>query len=256
MSQQSPKPEAKEGLFAHLVELRNRLVRMVACIVLVFLPLIPFSEKIYDQLAQPMVAKLPQGSSMIAIDVAAPFLVPFKVTLLLAVFISVPYLLYQIWAFVAPGLYKHERRLAVPLLVSSTLLFYLGSAFAYFVVLPLVFDFFVSVAPQSVSVMTDVGRYLDFVLAIFFAFGLAFEVPVATVLLVLSGLTTPQKLGEYRPYVVVGAFVVGMLLTPPDIISQTLLAVPMLILYELGIVFARVMQRRKTELGAEKGNGD
>lgn len=235
----------QSSLVSHLVELRGRLVRMVLCVLLVFAPLIPVSEAIYDHLAAPMMAQLPMGSSMIAIDVASPFLVPFKVSFILAVLISMPYLLYQLWAFVAPGLYRHEKRLAWPLIVSSTALFYLGSAFAYFVVLPLVFGFFVSVAPESVAVMTDLGRYLDFVLALFLAFGLAFEIPVATVLLVLVGAVTPQQLGQYRPYVVIGVFVVAMLLTPPDVISQTLLAIPMLALYELGILFSRLMLRQR-----------
>ncbi|EDY85734.1 twin arginine-targeting protein translocase TatC [gamma proteobacterium HTCC5015] len=234
-----------ETLVSHLVELRSRLVRMVLCVILVFLPLIPISETIYDQLAAPMMSQLPLGSSMIAIDVASPFLVPFKVSFILALMISMPYLLFQLWSFIAPGLYLHERRLATPLIVSSTLLFYLGSAFAYFVVLPLVFGFFVSVAPQSVSVMTDLGRYLDFVLALFLAFGLAFEIPVATVLLVLVGWVQPAQLSQARPYVIVGVFVVAMLLTPPDVISQTLLAIPMLALYETGIIFSRLVQKRR-----------
>ena len=233
-----------EGMFAHLIELRNRLIWIVGVALAIFAALVGFSQEIYTRFAQPLMDQLPEGTSMIATDVTAPFLVPVKVTFILAIFISIPYILYHLWAFIAPGLYKHERKLAIPLLVSSTLLFYAGAAFAYFVVLPIAFTFFVGFAPEGVAVMTDVGRYLDFVLAMFFAFGIAFEVPVATVLLVLVGATTPQKLGEYRPYVIVGAFVIGMLLTPPDVISQTLLAGPMLILYEIGIIFSRIMKGR------------
>ena len=252
MSQQDPKIEAGEakqepdqptGFITHLIELRNRLMWMLGLTLIVFASLVGFSQEIYTTFAGPLIATLPQGSSMVAIDVTAPFLIPVKVTFFLALFICIPYLLYHIWAFIAPGLYKHERRLALPLLSSSILLFYAGTAFAYFVVLPLAFDFFVNFAPDGVAVMTDVGRYVDFVLAMFFAFGLAFEVPVATVLMVLVGITTPQKLAEYRPYVIVAAFVIGMLLTPPDVISQTLLALPMLILYEFGIIFARMLKK-------------
>lgn len=238
------KDEAKkpEGIFGHLIELRNRMMWMLGFVMLIFAGLVPFAKEIYARLAEPLLAELPQGATMVAIDVTSPFLVPIKVTFFLAIFLSIPYLLYHLWAFIAPGLYKHEKRLATPLLISSILLFYAGTAFAYFVVLPLAFEFFINFAPEGVAVMTDVGRYLDFVLAMFFAFGIAFEVPVATVLLVLVGVTTPKKLGEYRPYVVVAAFIIGMLLTPPDVISQTLLAIPMLILYEFGIIFARIMK--------------
>jgi sec-independent protein translocase protein TatC len=189
-------------------------------------------------LSGPLTTHLPEGSSMIAIEVASPFLIPFKLTLVLAVFIAMPYLLYQVWAFIAPGLYRHERRLVMPLLASSTILFYAGAAFAYYVVFPLVFAFFTSTAPDGVSVMTDISRYLDFVLTLFFAFGAAFEVPVVTVLLVWTGMVTQDGLRRKRPYIIVAAFVVGMLLTPPDIISQTLLAVPVWILFELGVVFS------------------
>ena len=189
---------------------------------------------------------------MIAIDVAAPFFIPFKLTLMLCVFLAVPYLLYQIWSFIAPGLYQHEKRLVVPLLVSSTVLFYLGVAFAYFVVFPLVFGFFTSVAPEGVTVSTDIGRYLDFVITLFFAFGIAFEVPVATVLVVAVGITTPENLVKIRPYVFVAAFIIGMFLTPPDIISQTLLAIPMWLLYEVGIVFSRTYKQRIADAGIER----
>ena len=223
---------------SHLVELRDRLLRIVLAVLVVFIILVPFSNQLFTALSGPLTAYLPEGNSMIAIEVASPFLIPFKMTLVLALFLAMPFVLYQVWAFIAPGLYRHERRLVVPLLVSSTLLFYAGAAFAYFVVFPLVFQFFTATAPEGVSVMTDISRYLDFVLTLFFAFGIAFEVPVATVLLVLTGLITPESLRKKRPYVFVGAFVVGMLLTPPDVISQTLLAVPIWLLFELGVFFS------------------
>ncbi len=232
----------EQGLIDHLIELRDRLLRMVLGVVLVFAALFPFADEIYGYLAKPLLRHLPEGSSMIAIDVASPFLIPFKLVLMLSVVLSMPWILYQLWAFVAPGLYQHEKRLARPLLVSSILLFYIGMAFAYYVVFPLVFGFFTSVGPQEVKVMTDIGRYLDFVNMLFLAFGIAFEVPVATVLLVAIGVVTPQKLARIRPYVIVAAFTIGMLLTPPDVISQILLAVPMWILYELGILFSRMVR--------------
>ena len=226
---------------------------MLLAVGLLFLSLFWFSDKIYTALAAPLLRHLPD-SQMIAIDVAAPFFIPFKLTLMLCVFLAVPYLLYQIWSFVAPGLYKHEKRLVAPLLISSTLLFYSGVAFAYFVVFPLVFGFFTSVAPEGVTVSTDIGRYLDFVITLFFAFGIAFEVPVATVLVVAVGITTPEHLVKIRPYVFVAAFIVGMFLTPPDMISQTLLAIPMWLLYEVGIVFSRTYKRRMVEAGEAMDN--
>jgi len=240
--------EEEQGFLSHLVELRDRLLKMILSVVVLFACLFWFSDDIYSWLAAPLMAHLP-NSQMIAIDVAAPFFIPFKLTLMLCVFLAVPYLLYQIWAFVAPGLYTHEKKLVFPLLVSSTLLFYLGVAFAYYVVFPLVFGFFTGVAPEGVAVSTDIGRYLDFVITLFFAFGIAFEVPVATVLVVAVGITTPEQLRKIRPYVFVAAFVIGMFLTPPDIISQTLLAVPMWLLYEVGIAFASLYKRRITEAG-------
>jgi sec-independent protein translocase protein TatC len=188
---------------------------------------------------------MPEGTSMIATGVTSPFLVPLKLALLLSVLLTIPHTLHQIWAFVAPGLYKHEKRLAVPLLVSSVVLFYCGVAFAHFVILPILFDFFLGVTPAGVEVMTDIGQYLDFVIAIFFAFGLAFEIPVATFLLIAAGATTPTRLAQKRPYIIVGAFVVGMLITPPDVISQTLLAVPMLLLFEGGLIMARIFLKDK-----------
>lgn len=235
--------DKEEGFISHLVELRDRLLKMLLAVGILFLSLFWFSDKIYTALAAPLLRHLPD-SQMIAIDVAAPFFIPFKLTLMLCVFLAVPYLLYQIWSFVAPGLYSHEKKLVVPLLVSSTLLFYLGVAFAYFVVFPLVFGFFTSVAPEGVTVSTDIGRYLDFVITLFFAFGIAFEVPVATVLVVAVGITTPEQLVKIRPYVFVAAFIIGMFLTPPDMISQTLLAIPMWLLYEVGIIFSRKYKKR------------
>jgi sec-independent protein translocase protein TatC len=246
--------ETEQPLLYHLIELRDRLLRVVLAVAVVFVVLIPFSNTLFSLLSGPLLAHMPEDSSMIAIEVASPFLIPFKLTLFLALFIAIPYVLYQIWSFVAPGLYRHERRLVVPLLVSSTLLFYAGAAFAYFVVFPLVFAFFTAAAPDGVSVMTDISRYLDFVLTLFFAFGAAFEVPVVTVLLVWTGMTTQAALREKRPYVIVGAFVIGMLLTPPDVISQTLLAIPVWLLFELGLYFSGwfIKQKATTTTGTKE----
>jgi len=230
--------DTEQPLLYHLIELRDRLLRVVLVVGVVFVALVPFANTLFSLLSGPLMAHMPDDSSMIAIEVASPFLIPFKLTLFLALFIAIPYVLYQVWSFVAPGLYKHERRLVYPLLVSSTVLFYAGAAFAYFVVFPLVFAFFTSTAPEGVAVMTDISRYLDFVLTLFFAFGAAFEVPIFTILLVWTGVATQESLREKRPYIIVGAFVIGMLLTPPDIISQTLLAVPVWILFELGVYFS------------------
>ncbi len=226
-------------LVEHLVELRDRLLRCVLSVVVLLLLLFPFANDLYTLLAKPLLRHLPEGASMIATEVAAPFLTPFKLALMTAIFLSMPVILYQLWAFIAPGLYRHERKLIFPLMVTSTLLFYLGMAFAYYVVFPLMFAFFTATVPEGVAVMTDISRYLDFVLKIFFAFGIAFEVPIATILLVWAGITTPESLVQKRPYVIVGAFVVGMLLTPPDAISQTLLAIPVWALFEVGVFFAR-----------------
>jgi len=237
---------AEMGLLSHLIELRDRLLRMLLAVGIFFLCLFPFSQKIWTLLSEPLTR---HAGTMQAIDIASPFLIPFKVCLLLSVILAAPVLLYQIWAFVAPGLYKHEKRLVTPLLVSSTVLFYLGMAFAYFVVFPLVFGFFNRVAPEGVEVVPDIGRYLDFIITIFIAFGVAFEVPVATILLVAIGATTPDDLAKKRPYFIVCAFIVGMFLTPPDVISQTLLAVPMWLLFEVGIFFSRVYLKRKKEFG-------
>ncbi|WP_052064359.1 twin-arginine translocase subunit TatC [Acidihalobacter prosperus] len=230
---------------SHLIELRTRLLRSIIAVLALFIGLSPFSDQIYSWLAVPLVAQLPKGSSMIAIDVAAPFIVPFKLTLLVAVVIAIPFLLYQIWAFVAPGLYRHEKRMAVPLLVSSTLLFYTGMAFAYFIVFPMMFHFFAKTTPADVKMMTDIGAYLGFVSNMFLAFGAAFEVPVAIVLLTAMGVVTPEKLAGARPYIIVAAFVIGMLLTPPDVMSQVSLAIPLLLLFEVGLLVSRLVVRRK-----------
>ena len=246
MSDQTTGPSAKTDterpIVSHLVELRQRLLKIFIGTGAIFLVLFPFANPIYNYLSAPLTQYLPQGASMVAIEVASPFLTPFKMTMLLALVIAVPLIFYQLWGFVAPGLYHNEKRVAMPLLFSSTLLFYAGMAFAYFVAFPLMFAFFTSVAPQGVTVMTDIGRYLDFVVKIFFAFGAAFEVPVVTLVLVRAGSTTVENLARKRPYIIVGAFVLGMVLTPPDIISQVLLAVPIWLLFELGLLLARLVE--------------
>jgi len=231
----------------HLVELRDRLLRVILAVLVVVLCLFPFAQELYTLLATPLIAHLPEGGTMIATEVASPFLTPFKLVLVTSIFIAMPVALFQLWSFIAPGLYSHERRLAFPLMLLSSALFYLGMAFAYFVVFPLVFAFFNAVAPEGVQVMTDISKYLDFVLKLFFAFGLAFQVPIATILVVWAGLTTPDAMRAKRPYVIVAAFVIGMLLTPPDIISQTLLAVPMWALFELGLLLSKLYVRRSDD---------
>lgn len=229
----------EQTFVGHLLELRDRVLRIVLAVLIIFVALIPFANEIYTFLAGPLMAHLPEGSSMIATEVASPFFTPFKLALVCAIFIAMPYILYQVWAFVAPGLYRHEQELVMPLVISSTLLFYAGIAFAYFAVFPLVFGFLVNAAPFGVQVMTDIARYLDFVLKLFFAFGIAFEVPIATILLVRTGASTVDSLRAKRPYIIVGAFVVGMMLTPPDAISQTLLALPMWLLFEAGLILSK-----------------
>lgn len=231
-------------LVAHLTELRDKLLRAILAVLLVFICLFPFANEIYAFVSEPLRAILPAGATMIATEVASPFLTPFKLTLVAAIFIAIPYVLYQAWSFIAPGMYRHEKRLAIPLLISSICLFYAGAAFAYYVVFPLIFAFFTSVGPEGITIMTDINSYLDFVLKLFFAFGIAFEIPIAAVLMIASGITTPEALGKKRPYIIVGCFIFGMLLTPPDIISQSLLAIPMWILFEFGIFFGRFVQRR------------
>ncbi|MGB0721739.1 MAG: twin-arginine translocase subunit TatC [Gammaproteobacteria bacterium] len=230
--------DQEQPFISHLLELRDRMVRAVLAILIVFACLAPFANELYSALAGPLTAHLPEGTSMVAIKVISPFLTPFKLTLVMAIYIAVPFLLYQMWAFIAPGLYQHEKRMVWPLLISSTILFYLGMAFAYYVVFPLMFGFLTATGPEGVAVTPDISEYLDFVLTVFLAFGVAFEVPIATILLVWTGMVEPDSLREKRPFVVVGAFIAGMLLTPPDIISQTLLAIPMWLLYELGIIFS------------------
>lgn len=256
MTDATDTPEEAESLdegtlLSHLVELRSRLLKISAAVVVLFIVLLPFSGEIFSLVSEPLRDVLP-GNAMIATEVASPLLTPFKLTFFVALFIAMPVVLYQVWAFVAPGLYKKEQRFAIPLLASSIVLFYLGIAFAFFVVFPLMFGFFTAVAPEGVEVQTDISRFLDFITTIVFAFGIAFEVPIATVLIVWTGFTSPDKLGKARPYVFLGAFVMGMFLTPPDVISQTLLAVPVYLLYELGIVMARVFTRSDDESGDEE----
>ncbi len=241
MNENSGNEDKELSFLEHLVELRSRLLKACMAVLVVLLVLLPFSRRLYATLAAPLTSILPEGSSMIAIDVASPFLTPFKLVLLLALLLSIPVVLYQLWAFVAPALYKKEKRLAKPLLYSSVFLFYAGCAFAYFVVFPLVFGFFTRVAPEGVTVMTDISKYLDFVMTLFLAFGITFEVPIATIILVASGMTTVEKLSKMRAYVLVGAFAMGMLLTPPDVISQTLLALPMWLLFEVGLLMSRFL---------------
>ncbi|GEA51258.1 Sec-independent protein translocase protein TatC [Vibrio inusitatus NBRC 102082] len=239
--------DSNQPLMSHLIELRTRLLRAIGAVMVVFLCLIYFSGHIYEFVSAPLIDRLPEGATMIATDVASPFFTPLKLTLISSVFVAVPFILYQVWAFVAPGLYKHEKRLVMPLLFSSSLLFYCGVAFAYFVVFPLVFGFFTAISLGGVEFATDISSYLDFVLALFLAFGIAFEVPVAIILLCWTGATDVETLKTKRPFVVVGAFVIGMMLTPPDIISQTLLAIPMLLLFEVGLFFARFYTRPDEE---------
>lgn len=234
-----------QPLIKHLIELRDRLLRTVLAIFCIFLPLFYFSQDLYTLVAQPLMQSMPAGTSMIATDVTSPFLVPFKLTLYVSILLAMPLILHQAWGFISPGLYKHEKMFALPLLASSIALFYAGVAFAYFVVFPLLFAFFTAIAPEGVAVMTDISRYLDFVITLFIAFGVAFELPIAILLMVWSGITTVESLREKRAYVVVGCFVVGMLLTPPDIISQTLLAVPMWLLFEVGVAIAALIQARE-----------
>lgn len=243
MSEDNLSEDKNLSLVEHLIELRNRLLLTLVLILVLFLCMFPFANEIYSFVSEPLRAFLPESSTMIATEVASPFLTPFKLTLVLSVFAGMPVILYQTWAFIAPGLYNKERRIILPLFASSVLLFYAGMAFAYFVVFPLVFGFFTSIGPENVTVMTDISRYLDFVLKLFFAFGIAFEIPIATILLIWTGIVTPESLAGKRPYVVVSCFVVGMLLTPPDIISQALLAFPMWLLYEVGVFFGRLIYR-------------
>ncbi len=248
-------PDREQPFISHLIELRTRLLRMVSGVLVVFVALSPFSNPIYTTLAGPLTRHMSAQSSMIAIDVLSPFLTPLKFTLILAIFITVPWILYQVWAFVAPGLYQREKRMVLPILISSTLLFYCGMAFAYFAIMPIFFAFITATAPEGVAVMTDINRYLDFVMMIFFAFGVAFEVPVATVILSLANILSPEAMAAKRSYVIVGTFVIGMLLMP-DVISQTLLALPMWMLFEAGILISRLMLRRRREAQTTVASGE
>ena len=246
MTTESEKPEAMP-IVSHLIELRNRLLQSLLAVLVVFLCLIYFANDLYAFISEPLRAYLPEGATMIATEVASPFLTPFKLTIVLSVFVAIPFMLHQVWGFIAPGLYRHEKKLAIPVLASSVFLFYAGIVFAYYVVFPLVFGFFTSVGPEGVSVMTDINSYLDFVLKLFFAFGIAFEIPIATFLLIMSGATTAEKLAAKRPYVVIGCFVLGMLLTPPDVISQAMLAIPMWLLFEVGLLFGKAVKKPAEE---------
>lgn len=242
--------EGEGSLIEHLIELRSRLMRALAGLGIALLALLPFANRLYGWFAQPLLEKLPQGAHLIAVEVASPFFAPLKLALFAAVLVTMPWLLYQAWAFVAPGLYKREKKLALPLLVSAVVLFYAGCAFAFFVVLPAVFGFLTAVTPAGVAMMTDINAYLNFVLVIFLAFGISFQLPVALVILVLLGWVTPAQLREGRGYAIVGIFVLAAIITPPDVISQLLLAIPMCLLYEAGIVAARMLARR------EEGDAD
>ena len=241
MSAEQDSEDTPQPLVAHLTELRDRLLRCVLAVLLAFCALFAFANDIYSYVSEPLRALLPEGATMIATEVASPFLTPFKLTMVAAVFLTIPYILFQLWSFVAPGMYRNEKRLAIPLLASSVLLFYAGAAFAYYVVFPLIFGFFTSVGPADVAIMTDINRYLDFVLKLFFAFGLAFEIPIAAIILIKTGVISADDLAGKRPYIIVGCFVLGMLLTPPDLISQSLLAIPMWLLFEAGVWFGRML---------------
>ncbi|MFJ2984486.1 MULTISPECIES: twin-arginine translocase subunit TatC [unclassified Pseudomonas] len=241
---EKPQDDQPMPLVSHLTELRTRLLRCVAAIFLIFAGLFSFAQQIYTLVSAPLRDHLPANATMIATDVASPFLTPFKLTMIVSLFLAIPFILQQIWGFIAPGLYRHEKRIAIPLLVSSILLFYAGMAFAYFLVFPLMFKFFAAATPAGVAMMTDIANYLDFVMTLFFAFGVAFEIPVAVVLLVWIGVVDVKYLKKIRPYVIIGCFVVGMILTPPDIFSQTLLAVPMWLLFEIGVLCGSLIRKR------------
>ena len=246
-SHPSNKHTPKGSVLQHLIELRGRILKILFVIVVALLLLMPFSNELYTLLAQPLIDNLPGQGSMVAIDVASPFLAPFKLVLVLSIILTIPFTLYHAWVFIAPGLYENEKKLAQPVFISSVLLFYLGMLFAYFVVFPLIFAFFVNTAPTGVAVMTDISRFLDFVIKIFFAFGIAFEVPIVTIVLVKLGVTDPNRLACKRPYIIVAAFVIGMLLTPPDVISQILLAIPIWLLFEVGLFFAKLIHKKDSK---------
>lgn len=244
----------EQPIVSHLIELRDRLMRVVIAVVVVFFILFPFANQLYQAVSIPLLAVLPDGQNMIATGIISPFLAPFKLTLVAAIFIGMPVILYQLWAFIAPGLYKHEKRVLMPMVGSSVLLFYCGALFAYYVVFPLIFQFMKLTTPEGVDMIPDITQYLEFVLTLFFAFGLAFEVPIATIILVWMGVTTPDKLKEKRPFIIVGAFCLGMLLTPPDVISQTLLALPMWVLFEVGLIFSKLVYRDKQKRQAAESD--
>lgn len=247
MSDQASMNEKAQPFVEHLIELRDRLLKTLLVVVAIFACMVPFANEIYDFVAEPLQARLTEGAGMIATEVTSPFLTPFKTTFVLAFFVSIPFVLFQFWAFIAPGLYRNEKRMIAPLLVSSVVLFYAGMAFAYFVVFPLIFDFFISSADADIKVLPDIRMYLDLALKLFFAFGFAFEIPIATVVLIWSGAVSAKELARKRPYVIVACFAVGMLLTPPDVISQTLLAVPMWLLFEIGVFCGRWIKRGREE---------
>tara|TARA_Y100001935_G_scaffold227523_1_gene205888 strand:+ start:1831 stop:2934 length:1104 start_codon:yes stop_codon:yes gene_type:complete len=242
----------EQSFLSHLIELRDRLLRMVLAVLILLVLLFPFGNDIFSLLSQPVVNALPEGSSMLATKVLSPFLTPLKLAFVASLMIAMPYILFQLWGFIAPGLYKHEKKLAIPMVGSSIVLFYIGASFAYFVVLPLLFPFLVGIVPENVEVAPDIADFLDVAIKLFFAFGMAFEVPIATILLVITGMTTPEKLVQKRPYIIVGAFVVGMLLTPPDVISQTLLAIPVWLLFEIGLILSRFFLKRRKISGKNK----
>jgi len=254
MSDPGSEPEtlAEGTLISHLLELRDRLLRAVIAVIVVAVPCTVFREEIFEFVARPLMERLPAGASMIATNVIAPFMAPFKLAIMAALFIAMPYVLYQVWAFVAPGLYRREKRFALPLLLSSIVLFYVGVAFAYFIVFPVAFTFFAAAAPEGVLMMTDINSYLDFVLLLFFAFGVAFEIPIATVLLVITGLVRPESLAANRGYVLLGIFIIAAVITPPDAISQCIMAIPMYLLYEGGIVASRVILKGRLKREAEE----
>ena len=247
MNTPSLKPSAEEPVsepfVSHLIELRNRLLIAVGSVLVLFFCLVPFANELYEWFAKPLMSSLPQGGTMISTEPHGPFFIPFKFAFATAFALAIPVVLYQVWAFVAPGLYKNEKSIALPLVVSSTVLFYLGILFAYYVVFPLIFSFFVRMAPEGVAVMTDISAYMSFALKLFFAFGVAFEVPVATVLLARMGVVSTQAMAAQRPYIILGAFVLGMLMTPPDVFSQIMLAIPVCLLFEVGLFFARQLEK-------------
>lgn len=256
MSGTEPEPEAVapgQSFLSHLIELRERLLKAIAAVLIVLVVLLPFADRLYHFIAEPLLQRLPQGSHMVAIDVASPFMAPIKLAAVVALFLAMPAVLYQLWRFVAPGLYKHEKRLALPLLVASVGMFYLGCAFAYYLVLPKVFTFLLGITPIGVAMMTDIGRYLDFVLTIFFAFGLCFEVPVAVFLLALLGWVNAEQLSRQRPYVILGAFVLAAIVAPPDALSMLMLAIPMCLLYELGVLAVRLFLHRRADTNRPAG---